>query len=236
MLLSHEKKFIFLKTYKTGSSSIESVLREFCGKIPFDFDNETDNILGKSIISDEGIITFPRCKGVDEHHFEKNNYWDHMSAKEIKNKIGSKIWNEYFKFCVVRNPYSKLISLLYFLTLKWSVIGENVEKKWLIDIVRSDFRKKLYSEKDDYFSEKLYCIDNKIAVDYIVRYENYYDDLEKIFNRLDITFNKNTFPRINSEYADKNIKEKDFLTKDMIEYVKEHSKFELENFGYTIPI
>ena len=31
MIISHEHKFIFLKTEKTGSSSVESALGPFCG-------------------------------------------------------------------------------------------------------------------------------------------------------------------------------------------------------------
>jgi len=33
-----------------------------------------------------------------------------MPAFEIKNRVPAEVWNSYFKFCVERNPWDKVLS------------------------------------------------------------------------------------------------------------------------------
>jgi len=55
--------------------------------------------------SPAGIVGF---RGKDT---PQNAKWQsHMPAEEIRNQLGDEVWNSYFKFCVVRNPFDKCIS------------------------------------------------------------------------------------------------------------------------------
>ena len=82
MLISHEYKFIFIHIGKTGGTSIEKVLCEYLKK---DFkETKKDN---------------------------DGNWWKHIWAKGMKKKVGETIWDDYFTFAFVRNPYDMILSL-----------------------------------------------------------------------------------------------------------------------------
>ena len=42
-----------------------------------------------------------------------NGYWNHMSATSVLERVGSKIWDSYFKFCFERNPWDKMVSYYF---------------------------------------------------------------------------------------------------------------------------
>jgi len=41
-------------------------------------------------------------------------YWNHMPAELIRRRIGKNLWDNYYKFSVIRNPYDKVLSGFYF--------------------------------------------------------------------------------------------------------------------------
>ena len=117
MIISHKYKYIFLKTTKTAGTSIEISLSRFCG---------LDDIITPISFSDELIRKklgiFPKnyenytcpLKLEEDNSQLKANFWNHIKAKAIKERIGTKIWNSYFKFCFVRNPWDAAISRYYY--------------------------------------------------------------------------------------------------------------------------
>jgi Sulfotransferase family len=82
MLISHEYRFIFIHIGKTGGTSIESAL---CRHLGVDFE-ETKR-------SPEG------------------QWWKHIWARYMRERVGKRIWDDYFTFAFVRNPYDLILSL-----------------------------------------------------------------------------------------------------------------------------
>jgi len=78
MIISHKYKCIFIRVPKTGSTSIETLLKEL----------DPD-----CISSDESIPPY-----------------GHNSANQVKRMVDIKIWNTYFKFCFIRDPYKWFLS------------------------------------------------------------------------------------------------------------------------------
>ncbi len=82
MIISHEYKFIFIHIGKTGGTSIEKVL---CNHLNIDFEQTKKSPEGK--------------------------WWKHIWAKYMKEYVGEEIWNDYFTFAFVRNPFDMILSL-----------------------------------------------------------------------------------------------------------------------------
>lgn len=86
----------------------------------------------------------------------KGKQWrNHMSAAEISDRIGASIWNG-FKFCVIRNPFDKLVSAFFFL-------NKDYEDEDLINNFRNWIKRGgSVIDRDEYL------IGGEICVDYFI--------------------------------------------------------------------
>lgn len=91
MIISHQHKFIFVKTRKTAGSSIEKYLVPYLGKDDICTGSEADNTPRLNTTETDG----------------------HRGYKWISNNYPDE-WEHYFKFAVDRNPWDKLVSAYYF--------------------------------------------------------------------------------------------------------------------------
>lgn len=171
MLVSHKKKFIFTKTAKTAGTSVESYFEPFC-MAPGEWEESHGR---DQYVSDFGIIGYRGPNRGD------SLWWNHMSAAMIKEKLCSNIWNSYFKFTVVRNPFSKLVSGWYFFhksRLTWRSFLKNCVKNprslrhlFLEPSDIANFRQ--WSIQGGAIIDRdKYLIDGKECVYFLIRYEN----------------------------------------------------------------
>jgi len=93
MIISHKHKFIFLKTVKTAGTSIQAALAEHCGE--------------KDVITGEGEKNIHKLPKIPTLHHE------HVYLTFVKQWLGPKIWDNYFKFAFIRNPFDLAISKYY---------------------------------------------------------------------------------------------------------------------------
>ena len=182
MIVSHRHKFIFIKTKKTAGTSVELVLRAFCGP---------DDIVVPLRAADEDLAHGhgPRNwrLGPPEHPARKalrrvfgfprkklEGYTAHMAASDVRKLIGDAIWDEYFKFTIERNPWDRQVSHYFYQ-------------------MRSKGRRKLSFDqfmctKRAYLNNiELYSIDGEIAVDDVIRFENLQGDLVEVLKKIGIT-------------------------------------------------
>lgn len=109
---------------------------------------------------------------------EKFSVGAQATAKQVK-EFAPGAWNDYYKFCVVRNPWTHVVSDYYW-RLKVRGNPDISFREFVLrleDSTRPDPEKikpPLVSNWD------IYTINNEIAVNFVARYENLADDLEYI--------------------------------------------------------
>ena len=192
MIISHKHKFIFIKTKKVGGTSLELALASICdeGDIITPTSDEKIrqelNFIGPQNylntykeLGKKGILKV--FLGLRERH---EKFLRHYSCTRIKEKIGSDIWNEYYKFTVMRNPYEFIVSHYF------SSPREEDFKTYLLANPEH-----LLTNWNIISNEK-----NEIMVDHIIKYEEYEKGLEIISNKLNLKENiYNTFKSINAK-------------------------------------
>ena len=239
MLISHKNQFIYTKTEKTAGTSIESYFEKFCmPEDEWEFSHARDEY-----VSTEGIIGY---RGNDA----RGKKWvNHMSALEIRNKIGNSIWNSYFKFCVIRNPFDKLISGFFFVeeqkrhrsfvqNLK-SRAKKVIGKSEPIDCIKGEnsiarFRSWL-SNGGSIIDRDKYLINREICVDYFIRYEDLGNGIKHVCDLLNIPFEPERIPSLKSGLRNRKIPLREFYDDQTIQIVIGLYEFEIEKFGYSMP-
>jgi len=165
LILNHKFKFIFIKSFKTAGTSLEIALSKFCGN---------KDIITPFVIGDEKLRS--KLNFTPPQNYE--GMTEHMSAAEIKNKIGSELFNNFFKFIVVRNPYEQAISAYY-----WHNENKKMKKKFFLFKKKPiSFDKFLKRKIHHIFEDEInrYSENGKILVDQFVKYENFKNDLTKV--------------------------------------------------------
>ncbi|MFM9847442.1 MAG: sulfotransferase family 2 domain-containing protein [Hyphomicrobiaceae bacterium] len=186
MILSHDHKFIYIKTYKTGSNSIEAALSGICG--PGDVITEASEQLrgvrqkpAQNFRLDHPAVPkrplWRRLLGRPERHYHPSvGFFEHMPASMIRIYVGESIWRSYFKFSFERNPWDRQVSW-YQHKMKSRAGGTRPS----FDAFNSD-RRRAWVENWD-----LYAIDGNIAVDFVGRYETLAEDFAMVAGRLGLT-------------------------------------------------
>ena len=156
MIVSRKHKFIYLGINKTATTSIENALSPYRNKYYHKYLRIKHNIIHKGK---------PAFK--------------HNPALNVKDLVGERIWNSYFSFTFVRNPwartlseytghrYDKSTSLKEGFT-EWVLAGGN----WL---AKNNTMKNFVSDED-----------GKVIVDYIGKLENINEDMKIICDKIGI--------------------------------------------------
>lgn len=195
MIISHKHKFIFFKTRKTAGSSIQVALAEHCGP--------DDIITGQYRL---GIDDHSHSAGLNMDKFFTNH--PHPELIPVKQFLSKEIWDSYYKFAFVRNPFDVAVSRYH-----WDQKG----KKGLTETSIEGFKEwvnsgNLYDRDQAHFYT---AYNGYVDLDFIGYYENLQEDIEHVCRvigipTLDLPSLKSGY-RDNSSYVsfyDDSIKEK----------------------------
>lgn len=178
LIISHEHKFIFLKTRKVGGTSLEIALSSICGP--------TD-IITRMSPEDEATRSARGYRGAQNDHTpigrwrlrdyakrilcrtSPQRYSTHTTASEARSLVGEEVWSSYFKFSIIRNPYDVAISRFFY---SGQAKGESFQR---------EFRQYLMQNPGVLVrNQQIYMIDGEPAVDQLVRYEALECDLGRV--------------------------------------------------------
>ena len=230
MIVSHQHRFVFIKTRKTAGTSIEIALAEHCGPAdiitPID---EVDEQIRREL-GHRGPQNFEVRQpasglgGLISRLFGRNvvRHYNHAPASLIRARIGPQSYDSYRKFCVVRNPWDRAVSLYF-----WRKNRPGSEK---LDEEMS-FAEFVRDTPADVLSDAhIFTIDGAAAVDRFVRYENLAEDLTTALAELGL-------PAIDLPWAKSGTRE----TKDHYSWIyddeseariRELCVWEIDNLGY----
>ena len=176
MLVSHRKKFIFIKTGKTAGTSTEVFLQRYC--LPEDGSTRDIGHLTDEIVSEAGIIgrRGPKAKETADR------YYNHMTASELRDL--HPLWfDNYFKVCNIRNPFDVLVSAFWHFSgpeKRSELSRQNIEK------VKTAFQEYCWKTPKYTPMRKWYLIDGEIAIDFFIRFERLSQDVETLLSTLNI--------------------------------------------------
>jgi hypothetical protein len=237
MLISHRKRFIYIKTMKTAGTSVESYFEPYCmAEGEWEFRHGRHEYVGP-----EGIIGYRGVRG------RTHEWYNHMPAAEIRDKAGDSVWNAYYKFCVIRNPFDKLVSAFYFFDKRNETRSDGAGwKEKLKQLYRapaaSDSREHRIQRFRDWLKRRrapmdrdMYTIAGRLCVDYFIRFEDLAGGIRDVCARVDIPFAPEKIPKLKSGIRSHDIPLRDYYDADSLVIVKKLYGFELETFGYHEP-
>lgn len=222
MLVSHRKQFIFLKTTKTAGTSVESYFEPYC--MP---DGEWQQEHSREeYVSEAGIIGYrgPNSKG--------KQFFNHISASALQAMLPAEVWQEYFKFTIVRDPFDKQISAFHFFALRSNPSINNHK----YDDVVQQFRAWLIQTKGIYDGDK-YLINGNFVLDDYIKYESLLADLARVGDILGMPFVPERLPNFKSGFRPQNSHAiSDYYDQQCLDIVTKRYEFELDKFGYSVPV
>ena len=194
MIISHKYKFIFIKTQKTAGTSIEVFLSDLCDERdiitpikPLVEGHKPRNYRGYFNCLPEIILLRKNQKAIRntiENLKKRRKFFNHIPGYLVRRRVSKSIWNNYFKFCVERNPWDKTLSMYHMVRHR---IGRP-------DLAFDDF---LEGNLQDYYTDFQHCINypcymdisgNEIIVDRVLKYEKLNEELKTVFDSLNVPF------------------------------------------------
>jgi hypothetical protein len=205
MIVSHEHKFIFLKTKKTAGTSIELALSALCG----DADvitplTEIDEALraghrGAQNWRLHGWWGSPRPfwqRRFVKFTAEDYGFYNHMPAEQARALLNDDtVWRSYFKFAFDRNPWDRQVSFYH------HRYRREAEPPPFSSFIKGDSRARINNYE-------IYSIDGDVAVDFVGRYERLEEDLKHALAEVGLTLDqalpraKTTFRKSDKPYRD----------------------------------
>ena len=184
MIVSYSNKFIYVKSYKTASTSVEIFFQRLC--------------------SDSDIIGYRGPNPIPNNC----DWWNHMTPLQIKTKLNNdEVWDQYFKFGCVRNPWDRKLSSYFF---------ENATETFEEYCMNKKFNN-LYS---------FYNLD----MDYYIRFEKLHEDIQAVCNLLGLSCYLKQLPHIkktNHKYYT------EYYTDEMRDKIAEDCRDDIDFFNYA---
>ncbi|MGM0740329.1 MAG: sulfotransferase domain-containing protein [Pseudomonadota bacterium] len=169
MMISHSRKFVFVKTKKTAGTSIECALAPYLE--PGDLTSPlVEHAPGTRRYSKEFVrILRERDASLRARnpHLPYSVVADHF-ARETKG---------YYRFCVERNPWDKAISAFFFWISRHGHDSSKTEEENFLAFAESE-RLGFFSDYD------LYMRKDKPQVDRVLRYENLAEEFAQVTDKL----------------------------------------------------
>jgi hypothetical protein len=234
MIASFLHNYIFIKTKKTASTTVEMTLAPSCGPEdiitplprPEEMTRGNGEPLCRNFLSDRALEeefrdAMRRSDRKGHSRMKKmlrmsGMYFNHMIAADIKSKLAPDFWNGALKITVERHPYERVVSRAYFRFNNDRPFGPYLDR-----VVR----------KQNYSSYAFYTIDDQVVVDEFLRQESLHEDLKRLGAKLGIPIPQ-TLVRAKSKTRADRRPAREILTEKQKEIIYRVCRKEFDLLGY----
>jgi hypothetical protein len=172
VIVSHEHRFVFMKTRKTAGTSVEIALSRVCGESDVITPVTPDDELLRRSRGGRGPQNFE-----SPPHLERKAF-NHMPVSMVRKMLGRQRFESYFSFAIERNPWDAVVSL-YHWRIRDTVPGSALQS--FGDYVRSDAVETFATK-----NQRIYRIKGEVAVDRVLRYESLAAELAEVWKQLEL--------------------------------------------------
>ncbi len=206
MLISDSHQFIFVHIRKAAGSSIRDTLE------PLSIVKPTDTW---SKIKSRFLKT--------EKDYKKYAFRQHDDINSAKRVMPPELFESYFKFAFVRNPWDRLVS-------EYEFIRRRPNHGRHSKVMKMGFEKYIVYQSKRFDAHQINMLADKngnLLMDFIGKFENLHDDWNRITDKLGIE-NKELTHRKKAGIKDYN----SYYTDESRALVSELWKRDIESFGY----
>ncbi len=217
MLISYDRQFIFFHVTKAAGTSVKKALDSYAQE-PEKFK----------------IARPPReVDGAPNSFYEmwESMLW-HAKARDAQKELSPDIYDRFYKFAFVRNPWDWQVSYYHFILKEGDHIRHEQVKamtggfeeylEWVI-ATKNPFPKGATKLQADIITHK----SGQLIVDYVGRYETLNQDFERVCQRLGLAV---SLPHLNqSQHRDY----RNYYNDRTRQLVADHFQQDIDLFGYT---
>ena len=208
MIISHKHKFIFFAVPKTATHTIRAALRQHTGSDDWE----------QQVLFGQQFLPIPQLARLQHGH---------ISAQEIRPHLEAEIWESYFKFAFVRNPFDRFVSCCFFLNREDPNFESTAVAFMKERLQRTRFQQRVLVRPQ---YRQLCTANGDIALDYVGRYENLQESYDFICERIGLP--KDELGKNNSSEHSRYTK---YYDDDLRQKVADFYDEDLRLFSYDFP-
>jgi hypothetical protein len=207
--LSYSHRFIFVHVYRVGGQSVGAALRPYCHVPP---------------APRLARVPFLRKLGPSGLYGLRERNYGHITARELKAELPPEVFDDFFKFAFVRNPWDWQVSIYHYITQRSdhphheffnAFRGFDDYLDWRINRAGPELQ-----------SEFVLDDSGEPLVDFVGRYESLANDFAEVCNRVRVECR---LPHRNrSAHGDF----RQYYTAETEALVREAYGEDIERFGY----
>lgn len=210
LVISKKNKLIFFHIPKNAGSSISSMLLK------------DEKYYYSWVILSKILRKFKNTDNFFFDNFQRKIFLftSHETVKTIQDKISNEIFENFFKFAIVRNPFSRFVSRYNYMKLT-----NTLREKNFSDFLTKHIEKSLMADQQFKF---LLNKNGEIGVDKIIKFENINEEIKELGKILSLDISK--FKKLNvSTHGDY----RDYYNSNTKKIVEDFCKEDLEYFNYS---
>jgi hypothetical protein len=164
LIISHQHKFIFFAVPKTATHTIREALRTHLGSD----DWEQQVLFGRQ------SLPIPQIARLGHGH---------ITVREIQPFLDAQLWQDYFKFGFVRNPFDRFVSTCFFLNREDPDFARSARAFMKDRLPRPRFQQRVLVRPQHL---QLCSADGTVALDFVGRCEDLQRSYDIICERIGI--------------------------------------------------